>query len=79
MTDAHRPDTPALLTGEQEQAVKHHHLVPEVIFALIYPEKWKQLCLAKKTTDFFVFNSNYYTAISDFVHAHLRVSGQDAS
>lgn len=44
MTDAHRSDTPALPTGGQEQAVKHHHLVPKVIFALVYPDKWKQLC-----------------------------------
>lgn len=39
MTDAHRSDTLALLTGAQEQAVKHHHLVPKVIFALVYSNK----------------------------------------
>lgn len=64
MTDAHRSDTPALLTGGQEQAVKHHHLVPKVIFALVYPGKWKQLCLTEKTTDFLGF-FYYYTALSD--------------
>lgn len=53
MTDAHRSDTPALLTGGQEQAVKHHHLVPQVIFALVYPGKWNQLCLPEKKTHFF--------------------------
>lgn len=39
MTDAHRIYALALLTGGQKQAVKNHHLVPKVIFALIYPEK----------------------------------------
>lgn len=68
MTDAHRPDTQALLTGGQEQAVKHHHLVPKVIFALVYPDKCKQLCLTEKSTEFFL-NYAYYTALSD-LHTH---------
>lgn len=39
MTNACRLDALALLTGGQKQAVKNHHLVPKVVFALIYPEK----------------------------------------
>lgn len=44
MANVHRSDAPASLTGGQEQAVKHHHLVPKVISALIYPGKGKELC-----------------------------------
>lgn len=51
MANVHRSDAPAPLTGGQEQAVKHHHLVPKVISALIYPGKRKELCSIKKTTD----------------------------
>lgn len=39
MPDAHRLHTLALLTDGEEQAVENHHLVPEEIFALKYPEK----------------------------------------
>lgn len=55
VTNVHRSDTPAPLTGGQEQAVKHHHLVPEVISALIYPGKRKELCSIKKRQLLFVF------------------------
>lgn len=40
VADADRADTAALLTGAQEQAVKHHHLVPKVILALVNPGQW---------------------------------------
>lgn len=61
VTNVHRSDTPAPLTGGQEQAVKHHHLVPKVISALIYPGERKELCSIKKTISF-------YLLICCFIH-----------
>lgn len=39
MANAHRLHTLPLLTGQQEVAVKNHHLVPDVISALKYPAR----------------------------------------
>lgn len=51
MTNAGRLDALALLTGGQKQAVENHHLVPKVVFALIYPEK--------NTSQVIVVNDNW--------------------